>query len=57
MELIIGIAIIFGIYKIFSGNNRTSKNSGVCKYCGGELYATHKPGYSLKCKDCRAEFP
>jgi len=27
------------------------------KYCGGELYPTHKEGYSLKCKECRTEFP
>lgn len=57
MDLLIVAGIIFAVYKLFSGKSSGKSNSGRCKYCGGELYETHKPGYSFKCKECRAEFP
>ena len=49
MEVVIGIVVLYALYKMFS----KKKNSGGCKYCGGELFPTSKEGYSFKCSDCR----
>ena len=43
-------------------NSKTYAGGGGCPYCGGELYPIHENSnndrdYSLKCKNCRTEFP
>ena len=60
-DYIIPLAIlIFAIYMIArpskSSSRRGSKKSGGgCKYCGGTLRNTSRPGYSFTCKDCGAD--
>nr|WP_320049123.1 hypothetical protein [uncultured Desulfuromonas sp.] len=59
METIIVVVAAIVLWKFLfkKGNSASSEKTsgGGCPYCGGELYPTHKPGYSYKCKECRCE--
>lgn len=56
--------IMFFVYRAGSEKRsyKTYAGSGGCPYCGGELYSINENSgndrdYSLKCKECRTEFP
>jgi|GEM_PF-4760310 len=53
------VAFSIGIYsdKRSSKHKKPYTGGGGCPYCGGELYEIDKDNYSLKCKECRIEFP